>query len=211
MSRADLSRGYDLIILDQFLNGQDSLRLLPEIRQRHAGGLIILTNNQDEADRILGLELGADDFIPKTQKPREILARVRAVLRRSVPQQPAPQAGWEVDRLRREVRAADGQALPLTSAEYTLMAYVAGHQGEVIDRDDLYRAVIGREKAGAFDRTLDNLISRVRKAIAARSDYHDAFKSVRGRGYFYAGPPLTLVGELPHQIEAAAQQVPPPR
>src|ERR1700722_407482 len=88
---------FELIILDQFLNGQDSLRYLAELRQKHLGGLIILTNNQDEADRILGLELGADDFIPKTQKPREILARVRAVLRRSNrPQTQAP-ANWEID------------------------------------------------------------------------------------------------------------------
>ncbi len=186
---------FDLIILDQFLNGQDSLRFLPELRQRHAGGLIILTNNQDEADRILGLELGADDFIPKTQKPREILARVRAVLRRSGRADTPTSAAWEIDQARREVRGPDRQALPLTTAEYTLLLYIAGRQGQVIDRDELYRAVIGREKAGPFDRTLDNLISRVRKVIATRSDYADAFKSVRGRGYFYAGPPFVITDD----------------
>ncbi|HVY14347.1 MAG TPA: response regulator transcription factor [Rhodopila sp.] len=187
---------FDLIILDQFLNGQDSLRYLPELRQRHHGGLIILTNNQDEADRILGLELGADDFIPKTQKPREILARVRAVLRRATRGQAAPeQAGWEIDQARREARGPDGKPLPLTSAEYNLLLFIVGRQGEVVDRDELYRVVIGREKAGPFDRTLDNLISRVRKTIAACSDYSDAFKSVRGRGYFYAGPPFVIVGD----------------
>jgi two-component system OmpR family response regulator len=186
---------FELIILDQFLNGQDSLRFLAELRQKHVGGLIILTNNQDEADRILGLELGADDFIPKTQKPREILARVRAVLRRSNRPQVQASASWEIDRARREVRGPDGQPLPLTSAEYNLLYYVAGRQGEVVDRDELYRAVIGREKAGPFDRTLDNLISRVRKVIAASSDYADAFKSVRGRGYFYAGPPFVITND----------------
>ncbi len=185
---------FDLIILDQFLDGHDSLRFLPELRQWHTGGLIILTNNQDEADRILGLEMGADDFIPKTQKPREILARVRAVLRRSARPEPTA-AAWEIDQARREVRGPDRQALPLTSAEYTLLVYVAARKGTVIDRDELYRAVIGREKAGPFDRTLDNLISRVRKVIASRSDYADAFKSVRGRGYFYAGPPFVITGE----------------
>jgi two-component system OmpR family response regulator len=186
---------FELIVLDQFLNGQDSLRYLPELRMKHTGGLIILTNNQDDADRILGLELGADDFIPKTQKPREILARVRAVLRRSLRTTPQEASAWEIDRSRREVRGPDGQALPLTSAEYNLLLFVVGHQGEVVDRDDLYKAVIGREKAGPYDRTLDNLISRVRKVIAANSDYADAFKSVRGRGYFYAGPPFAFVGE----------------
>lgn len=188
------SSPFNLIILDQFLNGQDSLRFLPELRQRHTGGLIILTNNQDEADRILGLELGADDFIPKTQKPREILARVRAVLRRSGRSGSAvpAAAAWEIDQARREVRGPDRQPLPLTSAEYSLLLYVVIRQGAVIDRDELYRAVIGREKAGPFDRTLDNLISRVRKVIATSSDYADAFKSVRGRGYFYAGPPFVV-------------------
>lgn len=195
LKAASLSGAFDLIILDQFLNGQDSLRFLPELRQRHQGGLIILTNNKDEADRILGLELGADDFIPKTQKPREILARVRAVLRRSVRMQPEAQAAWEIDQVRREVRGPDGNALPLTSAEYSLLLFIAARPGEVVDRDELYRAVIGREKAGPFDRTLDNLISRVRKVIATSSDYADAFKSVRGRGYFYAGPPFAIVGE----------------
>jgi two-component system, OmpR family, response regulator len=189
------TREFDLIILDQFLNGQDSLRYLPELRMKHTGGLIILTNNQDDADRILGLELGADDFIPKTQKPREILARVRAVLRRSLRAQPQEASEWEIDRSRREVRGPDGQAMQLTSAEYNLLLYVVGHQGEVVDRDDLYSAVIGRDKAGPYDRTLDNLISRVRKVIAANSDYADAFKSVRGRGYFYAGPPFVFTGD----------------
>ncbi len=70
----------------------------------------------------------------------------------------------------------------------------------MIDREELYREVIGREKAGPFDRTLDNLISRVRKVIAAKSDYPDAFKSVRGRGYFYAGPPFVIVGEAPRPV-----------
>ncbi len=189
-------REFDLIVLDQFLNGQDSLRYLPELRMKHGGGLIILTNNQDDADRILGLELGADDFIPKTQKPREILARVRAVLRRSLRVMPQEASEWEIDRSRREVRGPDGQPLPLTSAEYNLLLYVVGHQGEVVDRDDLYKAVIGREKAGPYDRTLDNLISRVRKVIASNSDYADSFKSVRGRGYFYAGPPFAFTGEM---------------
>lgn len=186
---------FDLIILDQFLNGQDLLRYLAELRMKHTGGLIILTNNQDDADRILGLELGADDFIPKTQKPREILARVRAVLRRSLRVQPREALEWEIDCSRREVRGPDGVALPLTSAEYSLLMYVVAHQGEVVDRDDLYKVVIGREKAGPYDRTLDNLISRVRKVIAANSDYADAFKSVRGRGYFYAGPPFVVTGD----------------
>lgn len=195
LSKIDISHDCDLIILDQFLNGHDALRLLPELRQKHSGGLIILTNNQDEADRIVGLELGADDFIPKTQKPREILARVRAVLRRSGRQATEEQATWEIDRMRREVRGPDGHALPLTSAEYALLLYVSSRQGDVIDRDELYREVIGRDKGGPFDRTLDNLISRVRKVIAAKSDYADAFKSVRGRGYFYAGPPFVVVGD----------------
>lgn len=194
-----VSDRFDLIILDQFLNGQDSLRYLAELREKHCGGLIILTNNQDEADRVLGLELGADDFIPKTQKPREIVARVRAVLRRAARSQVPPRSAWEIDRARREVRGPDGQSLPLTSAEFNLLLYIVGRQGDVIDRDELYRAVIGREKGGPLDRTLDNLISRVRKVIASCSDYSDAFKSVRGRGYFYAGPPFVIVGDLPRQ------------
>lgn len=212
------ARHFDLVVLDQFVQDRDALPMIPEVLKAHNGGLVVLTNNADQSDRIIGLEMGADDFIHKLQKPREILARLRAVLRRTKhdpaadgenhtdgsAQHPATVSAtdaageWQMDRLRREIRGPDGTLVPLTVAEFDVLAYMASRRGEIVERDELYDAVMRRQKAGPYDRTLDNLISRVRRALAEPAGEQDIFRPIRGRGYVYIGPEFVLVDNTGH-------------
>ena len=211
------STSFDLVVLDQFVQDRDALQMIPEVLKTHTGGLVILTNNADQSDRIIGLELGADDFIHKLQKPREILARLRAVLRRTrhdgaedghdhpVEEAPRPTVAvsdaageWRMDRLRREIRTPEGDLVPLTVAEFDVLSFMSDRRGEVVERDELYEAVMRREKAGPYDRTLDNLISRVRRALSKPSGEEDIFRPIRGRGYVYIGPEFVQVDSGRH-------------
>ncbi len=192
----------DIVVLDQFVAGRDSLLLLPELRRRYAGGLLVLTGNQDVTDRILALETGADDFVAKSLGARELLARVRAVLRRARPAaaRPAgdgesgPGAQWRVDTLRQEVRAPDGTPLRLTGAEFQALLYLAARAGQVVAREDISLAVLNRPFS-ALDRSVDNLVSRLRKVLEPHFGDEAVIRSVRGRGYVFFALELARVVE----------------
>jgi two-component system OmpR family response regulator len=207
-------RTFDIVVLDQFLNGLNVLPRLLHVRERHAGGLVMLTNNADEIDRVIGLELGADDFIQKLQKPREIVARLRAVVRRTgsdnrlTRSDPSPLpwpvqgaepdarlAGWQLDLAKRVVIAPNNQILKLTMTEFELVHLAASRHGQPIDRNQFYLTILGRSHAGPEDRSLDNIVSRIRRAFAVYLlEDIPVFRSVRGRGYCYVGPTLETVG-----------------
>ena len=184
----------DVVVLDQFVAGRDSLLLLPELRRRYRGGLLVLTGNQDVTDRILALETGADDFVAKSLGPREMLARLRAVLRRvrPAPSTPASMASpatpigpaWQIDLLRHQVRAPDGSMLRLTGAEFQALVFLAQRAGRVVSREEVSETVLDRPFS-ALDRSVDNLVSRLRKALETHFVDEPVIRSVRGRGYVF--------------------------
>lgn len=200
----------DLLVLDQFLVNIDSLTILQDIRAQFAGGIVILSGNPDHHDRVVALELGADDFISKSQQPREILARLRAVARRFVgrttvesvsqtmppasdhvtmlpPASSPPQSPpWDINNRRRELHAPGGKLVRLTAMEFEVLAYLAARSGETVSRDELSTAVLRREFA-PLDRSLDNLVTRVRVALKPFLGTKVPIKSIRGVGYVFVG------------------------
>jgi len=195
-----------LIVLDQFLSGRDALGDLAIIRQRFEGPLIILTNNADESDRIIGLELGADDFASKLLKPREILARVKAVIRRyrgpqatverrSFPLPSVSKQPWTINVARRTLVAPDGTSVRLTSATFNALLALTETPEEVVTRSHLYSACLGRVSSNADDRAVDNLISRLRREIGKYLPGVETIRSIRGKGYQFVGFDFIRVGE----------------
>jgi two-component system OmpR family response regulator len=188
----------DIVILDQFLGTVDSLSMINQLRQQFSGGLMVLTGNVESTDRIVGLELGADDFVSKVISPREILARLRSLLRR--PQAYANSASeevlmadnrphigrWVLDTSRHELFGPDGQLVHLTSAEFGTLRHLNAHKGQPVSRDDLSRAVLHR-RFDALDRSIDNLVSRLRKKFESLDPNCRVLKTVRGEGYVFVG------------------------
>lgn len=181
----------DLIVLDLMLPGSDGLELCRNLRVTSRTPVIMLTARGDEMDRILGLEMGADDYLPKPFNPRELLARIRVVLRRtnSLPPEDQPPeqalilfAGWQLDPLERQLRSADGAITPLSSAEYRLLGVFLDHPNRVLNRDQLLDLTQGRE-AEPFDRSIDVLVSRLRRRLADDPKSPAIIKTVRGEGY----------------------------
>jgi DNA-binding response OmpR family regulator len=186
--RAALEGSPDLVVLDVMLprlNGFDALR---RIRERSAVPVIMLTARGDEVDRIVGLELGADDYLAKPFNPRELAARVRAVLRRSHGQLPGG-AGrvvvgdLEVDPSARQVRRG-GEKVELTGTEFSLLALLAREAGNVVTRQVLYREVLGRRPL-AYDRSLDVHVSNLRRKLGPLPGGEERIKTLRGVGYQY--------------------------
>jgi len=192
----------DLVMLDVTMPGEDGLSLARYVRQHAQTPIIMLTGKDDVIDRVAGLEAGADDYVSKPFHLREILARIRTVLRRVPADKPAPQAlpagaagggealhfqGWTMDLLRRELRKPDGTAATLTSAEFELLRVFATHPNRVLNRDQLMELVKGREWE-AYDRAVDTLIVRLRKKIEADPSHPALIKTVRGAGYVFAAP-----------------------
>jgi two-component system OmpR family response regulator len=183
----------DLIVLDLMLPGEDGLTLCRNLRARSAVPIIMLTAMGEETDRIVGLEMGADDYLAKPFNPRELLARIKAVLRRAE-QAPAPGpveggavlefAGWALDLDRRELQRPDGVLVPLSSGEYELLAAFATHPGRVLSRDQLLDLARGRE-AQPFDRSIDVQVSRLRRKIEADPQEPALIKTVRNGGYTF--------------------------
>jgi len=173
----------DLLILDVMMPGRDGLETLRELRLAHRLPVIMLSARGEPVDRIIGLELGADDYLGKRCLPRELLARVRAQLRRSA--QPATES-LSVGVLRLsagERRAwADGQEMSLTGAEFSLLLALAQRAGEVIDKATLTRSALGRD-IERFDRSIDVHVSRLRHKLAEASSSSPRIESVRGAGY----------------------------
>jgi len=191
-----LASSWGLVILDVMLPRQSGLDVLRRVRATSSVPVIMLTARGDEVDRVVGLELGADDYLPKPFSPRELVARMRAVLRRG------PDVGRAGDKERllrvgdlvldagaRTVRRG-GQEVRLTGAEYALLETLVRATGTVVGREALSRAVLGR-RPGAFDRSLDVHASSLRRKLGLLPEGGERIKAVRGSGYFYVAPAKT--------------------
>ena len=185
----------DLILLDLGLPGEDGFELTRYLRDQWRGPVIIVTGRGESVDRIVGLELGADDYVTKPFELRELLARVRSVLRRSearTPQAPGAErvrfAGFQLDPAARQLTAADGTSVPLTTGEYELLQIFLERPNRVLSRDDLISRMHGRD-AGPYDRSIDMQIGRLRRKIEVDPARPELIKSVRGAGYLFAARP----------------------
>jgi two-component system, OmpR family, response regulator len=183
----------DLIILDVMLPGRGGFDLCREIRSRSDIPVIMLTAVNELADKVVGLELGADDYVPKPFEPRELLARVRAVIRRkggasaekgAAPRQQFRFADWLVDIPRRQLVAPDGVVVSLTAAEFELLAALVQNPQRTLSRDQLLELTTGRA-VNAFDRSIDILISRLRRKLVDNGAGEDVVKTIRGGGYLF--------------------------
>ena len=178
---------FDAIILDLMLPDMDGLEVCSRIRARAATPILMLTARGDAMDRVVGLELGADDYLPKPFEPRELLARLKAILRRSKGDRRSEVLRFgrlEIDRDAREVRL-DGTARPLTSYQFALLLVLAEHAGRVMSREvlmDLLKA----QPLEAFDRSIDVHVSRIRAAIEDDPKKPRRVITVRGAGYVFA-------------------------
>lgn len=184
----------DLVILDLMLPGEDGLTLCRELRSRTNLPVLMLTARGDEVDRIIGLEMGADDYLAKPFNPRELLARIKSVVRRAQSLPPNMEtdkvhtlrfAGWTLDVATRNVTAADGLVVPLSGAEYRLLRVFLDHPQRVLAREQLLELANGRE-AILFDRSIDVLVGRLRKRLRDDSREPVLIKTVRGEGYVLA-------------------------
>ena len=176
--------GPDAVVLDIMLPGMQGLEVLRQLRERDRLPVIMLTARGEDNDRILGLELGADDYLPKPCNPRELAARLRAVLRRAAPAQ-AEDAAVEVGatRLTPSDRSAShcGKELNLTSAEFNVLQVLLLNAGQVVDKETMSREALGRP-LNAYDRSIDVHISKIRRKLAAQGG-DELIVSVRGAGY----------------------------
>lgn len=190
----------DLIVLDIMMPGEDGLTLCRNLR---AGGahattpVLMLTARGDDMDRIIGLEMGADDYLPKPFVPRELYARIRAILRRARALPPnleaAPPAdvrelrfaGWRLDTVARHLVDAEGTVVPLSGAEFRLLSVFLAHPQRVLSRDQLMELTQGRE-ADVFDRSIDLMVSRVRQRLRDNAREPAIIKTVRNEGYVLA-------------------------
>ncbi|MDR3530664.1 MAG: response regulator [Rhodopila sp.] len=191
----------DCVILDVGLPGEDGLSICRRLRGKSTVPIIMVTGRGTETDRIVGLELGADDYLPKPFNPRELVARVRAVMRRSAaadqPQASAPQTllfeGWRLDMARRQLFAPDGTPRSLTSGEFNILSIFCQNPRKVLSRDDLLDLLHGRA-AAVFDRSIDVQISRLRRKIETNLKDPTFIKTVRYGGYFFT-PLVTLMAD----------------
>lgn len=179
-----------LVVLDLMLPGMGGLEVLRRLRKASPVPVLILTARGEDSDRILGLEMGADDYVPKPFNPRELIARVRAILRRTV--RSAASAGplsagdLRLDPAMREAWSEDSR-LNLTSSEFTLLEIFMREQGRILSREQLTESVLGR-KLGAFDRVIDVHVSNLRKKLGVAQG-GQRIKTVRGSGYLFASRP----------------------
>lgn len=182
-----LSREHAFVILDLMLPGMGGLDVLRRLRAQSPVPVLILTARGEDVDRILGLEIGADDYLPKPFNPRELIARIRAILRRTSPS-PERAASLMVSGIRLDPAAReawiDGKQLDLTSVEFTLLETLLRDAGHVVTREALTETVLGHT-LGPFDRVIDVHISNLRKKLGvAHTD--DRIKAIRGSGYLFA-------------------------
>jgi two-component system OmpR family response regulator len=193
MRKAIADRRIDLVVLDLMLPGEDGLALCRELRARSELPVIMLTAMREEIDRIVGLELGADDYLPKPFNPRELLARIKAVLRRTGGERRAsePKSGgilrfadWRLDPRGRRLMAADGHEVELTAGEFDLLTVFAERPGRVLSREQLLDLTRGRE-AAAFDRSIDSQVSRLRRKLEPDTARPTLIKTVRASGYVF--------------------------
>ena len=183
----------DLVILDLMLPGEDGLTLARLLRSESGIGIIILTGRGETVDRIIGLEMGADDYLPKPFHLRELLARVKSVLRRVQSRSEessqssrlrAHFAGWNLDMSSRELTSPGGQEVRLTTGEFDLLAAFVNNANQVLSRDRLLDLARNRE-AGPFDRTIDVQVGRLRRKLEDDPQNPSLIKTVRGSGYIF--------------------------
>ncbi len=182
----------DLIVLDLMLPGEDGLSLCRRLRADSSIPIIMLTAMGEEIDRIVGLEMGADDYVPKPFNPRELLARVKAVLRRAdggLANQRATGeimrfAGWTLDLARRRLGSPDDVIVDLSAGEFGLLVAFAEHPQRALSRDQLLDLTRGRA-AAPFDRSIDIQVSRLRRKIEADPKTPELIKTVRSGGYMF--------------------------
>jgi two-component system, OmpR family, response regulator len=206
-----------LVLLDLGLPGEDGFVIARQLREHWRCGLVIITGRGDSVDKVVGLEIGADDYVTKPFDLRELLARIKAVLRRLAPAEAAPTsvsppslasapatpatpagtgprrlcfAGWELDPGARRLTSPSGLDTTLTSGEFDLLLALAQHAGRVLSRDFLLEQTRGRE-AGPFDRTIDVQIGRLRRKLDDDAERPQIIKSVRGAGYILV-PAVTV-------------------
>ena len=193
MVRAMADRRVDLLILDVMLPGEDGLSLCRKVRAASQTPIIMLTARGEDVDRIVGLEMGADDYLAKPFNPRELQARINAVLRRQGAAQTASTTsgatalvfqGWRIDLRLRELRNPAGARVAMTSAEFDLLQTFCERSGRVLSRDSLLDLTQGRN-AGSFERSIDVLVSRIRRKIEPDPIEPSLIKTVRSGGYMF--------------------------
>ncbi len=194
-----------LVLLDLGLPGEDGFVIARQLREHWRCGLVIVTGRGDAIDKVVGLEVGADDYVTKPFDLRELLARIKAVLRRILPAEAPPAAappvappppaerarlqfaGWALDTAARRLVDSAGAEVVLTTGEFELLQVLARHGGRVLSRDFLLEHTRGRE-AAPFDRTIDVLIGRLRKKLGDNAAEPQIIKAVRGAGYLFVPP-----------------------
>lgn len=219
--RARLSeQEYHLVVLDVMMPGEDGLTALQSLRRDHGPPVIMLSAVGSDVDRIVGLEMGADDYLPKPCNPRELLARIRTVLRRRVPangelpfptadilpfQNPSTSddetvtidtlqfAGWQMDVVARQLFDPTGCPLPLSDGEFQLLRAFVEHPRRVLSRDQLLDYARG-DDSDQFDRAIDVQISRLRRKLSASADVSELIRTVRSEGYMFM--PVVTKGTL---------------
>lgn len=185
-----LAESWQLIILDVMLPEMDGLEVLRQLRRHSRVPVIMLTARGEEIERIVGLEIGADDYLPKPFNPRELTARMRAVLRRADSGRRRERRQWRVDDFRIDLNTRtawkNDRLLPLTAMEFKLMRMLMRHPGKVLSREILSEKVLGRELS-PFDRSLDVHISNLRKKCRFQESETECIQAVRGEGYVLVG------------------------
>ncbi|ATP92242.1 response regulator [Aeromonas caviae] len=194
MKRLLDEREFDLLVLDLMMPGEDGLTLCRELRVKSRLPIIMLTAMGEETDRIIGLEMGADDYLSKPFNPRELLARIKAVMRRTQAESlPVPETltrdlrfdRWLLDVNRRELVDEEGVGMSLSTAEFDLLKVFLERPQRVLSRDQLLDLARGRE-AVAFDRAIDTLVSRLRRKLERDPKNPELIKTIWGGGYLFA-------------------------
>ncbi|PXY00431.1 winged helix-turn-helix domain-containing protein [Halomonas sp. LBP4] len=178
----------DLVILDLMLPGEDGLSICRRVRADYPGPILMLTARTDDMDQVLGLEMGADDYVPKPVQPRVLLARMRALLRRTDPSEPGGETrlafgNLEIDSATREAWL-EGERIDLTSAEFDLLWLLASNAGRVLTREEIFSQLRGIKYDGQ-DRSIDVRVSRIRPKIGDDPNQPHRIKTVRSKGYLF--------------------------
>lgn len=193
MRAALVGADIDLVVLDRVMPGEDGLNLCRDLRRESRVPIILLTLLGSDTDRIVGLEMGADDYVTKPFNPQELLARIKAVLRRAndVPVKTSLQkarilrfSGWSLDRIGRELTSPDGVFISLTDGEFDLLLAFAEHPQITLTREQLLDLTRGRS-AIAFDRSIDMQMTRLRRKIETDPDQPEFIKTIRNKGYIF--------------------------